>query len=112
MTTPEKIFYSPAEPVNRDLMPGGAIRFVHSENVTFAIWDFGAGTVVPAHAHPHDQVTHCTDGELIVTVDDQVYTLGPGETVVIPPGSVHSARADVPARGVDVFHPVREDYKF
>ena len=34
-----------------------------------------------------------------------------GEVAVIPSGAVHSGRALTQCRFLDVFHPVREDYK-
>ena len=37
--------------------------------------------------------------------------LGPGDIWRIPGGVLHSVRAlDTPARALDVFHPIREDY--
>lgn len=112
MTPPPKLHYSASESVQRGLFAGGAIQFIHTESVTFAAWTFDSGTQVSRHAHPHEQITHCIAGELILDISGQAVVLGPGETAVIPPNVEHSARADIAARGVDVFFPVREDYKF
>ncbi|MEU7433856.1 cupin domain-containing protein [Streptomyces sioyaensis] len=103
--------YTADESVLRDLFPGGGIQFIHTENVTFAAWSFEAGTRVPAHTHPHEQITQCVAGALILEMPDEEIVLHAGETAVIPGGVEHGARADTASRGVDIFHPVREDYK-
>jgi quercetin dioxygenase-like cupin family protein len=95
-----------------DLFPGARLEFLHSESMTVAMWDFDAGCVVATHAHPAEQVTHCSEGVLEVNLDGQVITLQPGDSVVIPSGVPHSARAQAAASGFDAFHPVREDYRF
>ncbi|MFI6439112.1 cupin domain-containing protein [Streptomyces sp. NPDC050759] len=102
---------SAEESVLRDLFPGGAIQFIHSEKMTFASWSFEAGTRVPSHSHPHEQITHCVAGSLVLDVPGEEIVLRAGETAVIPGGVEHEARADEAARGIDVFIPVREDYK-
>ena len=103
--------YTSDESVLTNLFPGGEIQFVHTDNVTFASWSFKAGTQVPAHVHPHEQITHCVAGSLILTMRGEDMVIGAGETAVIPGGVEHAARADEAARGVDVFFPVREDYR-
>jgi len=42
--------------LQENLIPGFNVRFVHSENMTFAFWDIKAGSLLPEHAHPHEQV--------------------------------------------------------
>ncbi|MDR6315994.1 cupin domain-containing protein [Actinoplanes couchii] len=103
--------YTSDESVQHDLFPGGAIQFVHTDNVTFAAWSFKAGTQVPSHVHPHEQITHCVSGSLVLTTPGAEIVLQAGETAVIPGGVEHAARADETASGVDVFFPVREDYR-
>ncbi|MFD9721874.1 cupin domain-containing protein [Streptomyces sp. NPDC059076] len=103
--------YSADESVLRDLFPGGGIQFVHTENVTFASWSFADGTRVPSHTHPHEQITHCVAGALVLEMPGEEIVLHAGETAVIPGGIEHAARADGATRGVDVFYPVREDYQ-
>jgi quercetin dioxygenase-like cupin family protein len=52
------------------------------------------------------------EGELTFTIGDQTRTLHPGEMWRIPGGVVHSAVAgDQPVKALDVFHPIREDYR-
>ena len=49
------------------------------------------------------------DVELTVSGETQI--LGPGAVAVIPSNTTHSGRSVTSARIIDVFHPVREDYR-
>ena len=95
----------------REVAPGAKARFVHSENMTFAYWNIEPGAGVPEHSHPHEQVVNVMDGELELTVDGVTKRLGPGSVVVLPPHIVHSGEAITDSFLLDVFCPVREDYR-
>jgi quercetin dioxygenase-like cupin family protein len=86
-------------------------RFVHSANMTFGYWDIEAGASLPEHAHPHEQVTSVIEGEFELTVDGETKTLGPGSVVIIPSNVSHSGKSVTNSRIIDVFYPVREDYR-
>ncbi|WP_221351113.1 cupin domain-containing protein [Streptomyces beigongshangae] len=94
-----------------DMFPKGRVEFIHGDTMTVTLWQFDQGGDVPVHQHPHEQIVHCLEGTFEVTVDKEVVVLGAGESVVIPGGVDHSARARTAARGIDIFHPVREDYR-
>jgi quercetin dioxygenase-like cupin family protein len=96
----------------REVFPGFHGRFVHAGRSTFAYWDVEEGASVPQHAHPHEQVVNMLEGELELTVDGTAHRLRAGDVLVIPGGSHHSARAIGPCRVLDVFTPVRDDYRF
>jgi quercetin dioxygenase-like cupin family protein len=96
----------------REVFPGFHGRFVHSERMTFAWWDIDSGAEVPEHDHPHEQVVNVLEGRLSLTVDGVERDLGPGEVVTIPGGVRHAARGLTACRVLDVFSPVREDYRF
>ena len=93
-----------------ELIPGFSVRFVHSENMTFAHWEIEQDAELPEHSHMHEQVAHVTHGEFELTVDGETKVLGPGTVAVIPSNAVHSGRAVTACRILDVFYPVREDY--
>ena len=95
----------------REVAPGAKARFVHSEKMTLAYWNIQPGAGVPEHTHPHEQVVNVMAGEFELTVDGETQRLGPGSVVVLPPHVVHSGEAITASRIVDVFCPVREDYK-
>lgn len=95
----------------RDVFPGFRGRFVHSAHMTFAYWDIDEGGLVPEHHHLHEQVVNMLEGKLELTVDGQRHLLGPGDVLIIPPHAVHAGRALSPCKVLDVFSPVREDYR-
>jgi quercetin dioxygenase-like cupin family protein len=104
--------YLADESVVTDLFPNVRIQFIHGDTMTLAPWQFEAGAAVSAHKHPHEQIIHCIDGIFEVTVGAEMVVLHAGDTVVVPGGIEHSAYARTRAKGADVFHPVREDYRF
>ena len=67
---------------------------------------------VPEHSHPHEQLGMVVDGELVLTIDGVPHRLRPGGAYQIPGGVPHAAWTDgVTCRVLDVFQPVREDYR-
>jgi quercetin dioxygenase-like cupin family protein len=90
--------------------PGWRGKFIRSAGMTFVYWDVPAGTVLPEHSHPHEQVAHTFEGEFEIIVDGIRQLLRPGSVSIIPPNAVHSGRAITDCRILDVFCPVREDY--
>jgi quercetin dioxygenase-like cupin family protein len=95
----------------RTVIPGFRGRFIHSGAMTFALWDIEEGARLPEHAHVHEQVVHLLEGRFALTIDGETFRLGTGTVAVIPPNALHSGVALTPCRILDVFAPVREDYK-
>ena len=95
----------------REVFAGFSGRFVHSQFMTFAHWEIKAGAALPSHSHPHEQVVNMIEGEFELTSNGVTQRLGPRSVAVIPPNAMHSGRAITDCRILDVFHPVREDYR-
>ncbi|MBD3334969.1 MAG: cupin domain-containing protein [Candidatus Eisenbacteria bacterium] len=95
----------------REVVPGYRGRFVHSESMTAVYWDADAGAPIPQHAHPHEQIMNLVAGEFELTVGGEMQLMTPGMIAVIPPDVPHSGRAVSACRIIDVFHPIREDYR-
>ncbi len=55
-------------------------------------WSDGAGTVYAPHQHEHDECLWMVSGEMEFTVDERSYRLTPGDRLVLPRRTVHSAR--------------------
>ncbi|MBN2431016.1 MAG: cupin domain-containing protein [Acidobacteria bacterium] len=94
-----------------EIVPGYRARFIHTERMTLAYWTVDAGAALPVHAHPHEQVAHVLEGEFKMTVGGEQQVLKPGMVAVIPADMPHGGRALTPCRLLDVFQPVREDYR-
>ncbi len=96
---------------SREIMPGFHGKFVHSDNMTFVHWKIDAGAALPEHAHLHEQVVNVIEGEFELIVDGESRTLKPRQVACIPGHAKHSGRALTDCYIVDVFYPVREDYR-
>jgi quercetin dioxygenase-like cupin family protein len=95
----------------REPVPGFRGRFVHGESMTVAIWTIEAGSRLPEHTHPHEQISHVVEGAFELTLEDTCRVLDQGVVAVIPPHARHAGRALTACRIVDTFHPVRDDYR-
>lgn len=104
-----KIVVSDVAPIL--LCEGFESRLIHGEQMTWSFVNCKAGYALPAHAHPHEQVTHVVHGEFELTMEGEVYHLKAGDLLVIPSNKTHEGRSITDCEIIDVFHPVREDYK-
>ncbi len=71
------------------------------------------GMEVKPHSHPFEQLAYILAGRVRFTIGDAVVEVGAGEVVRIPPDVVHCGEplGDEVAVNLDVFAPVREDYR-
>lgn len=95
----------------KEVVPGIKGKFVHSDNMTVVYWSIDAGAVMPDHAHPHEQIVNVLEGEFDFTVEGKVHEAKPGFIAVVPANVKHGGKAKTNVRILDVFYPVREDYR-
>lgn len=95
----------------KEIIKGFHAKFIHTENMTIAYWRVEKGATLPMHSHIHDQVTNVFEGEFEITVADKTSICQNGEIVTIPSNVPHGGRALTDCIIMDIFHPVREDYR-
>ncbi|HKK12657.1 MAG TPA: cupin domain-containing protein [Flavobacteriaceae bacterium] len=95
----------------RELAKGIKGRYFHTDSMTIGFVDIEKGADLPAHSHVHEQTTQITEGQLEMTIGGVTQVLEPGTITLIPSNAIHSARALTDCKVVDIFCPVREDYK-
>lgn len=97
----------------RTIFPGVTITTVWGEHTMLSFVQFERGDArVPEHAHPHEQMGVGLEGEFELTIDGDARVIRAGDSYWVPGGVAHSARSlSGPARALDVFHPIREDYR-
>jgi quercetin dioxygenase-like cupin family protein len=86
-------------------------KMVHTDLMTLGHWTIKANHSLPTHSHPHQQVVNVISGEFELTVDDTPHRLRAGDVYVIPGDVPHSGRSITDCYLIDVWYPVREDYK-
>jgi len=91
---------------------GVVARPLHADRLTIGFVDIDPGVLVPEHRHDNEQVGFVQRGSVTMTIAGQARELRVGETYSIAGGVPHSAKAGADgASVVDVFAPVREDWK-
>ncbi len=95
----------------REIIAGAKARIIHMDGMTLSYWNFAEGTKLPEHSHPHEQMTKLIKGRFEMTVDGETKILEDSDIAVIPSNALHSGRAITDCELLDVFSPVREDYK-
>jgi len=92
---------------------GGSVRghYAHLERLTVGEVRLQANTTVPLHQHPHEQVTYVIEGRFQFTVGAETKVLEPGMAALIPGGVMHGGTTLTACRVIDLFSPVREDYR-
>lgn len=92
---------------------GGTIRghYAHAERVTVGEVLLDADTLVPMHNHPHEQVTYVIEGRFEFTIGNDTQVLEPGDAALIPGGVMHGGRTVTACKVIDIFAPVREEYR-
>jgi unsaturated pyranuronate lyase len=69
------------------------------------------GSIVTPHAHPHEQCGYLVSGRIEFTVEGQSHVVEPGGGWAVPGDAVHSVVALEDSIAVDVFSPVRDEYR-
>ena len=95
----------------REIVPGFKGRFIHSANMSVAYWTIKAGNTIPVHQHVHEMIVNVIEGQLELTIDGQTKVLHAGMAGIIPSNVPHTAKGVTDCFVIDVFSPVREDYK-
>ena len=106
------VFINLKDVFEKEVVPGFKGKFVHSNNVTVAYWSITEGSVMPEHDHPHEQIANVIKGELELSIEGEIKLLKAGEVAVIPSNAKHYGKAITDCFVIDIFNPVREDYKF
>ena len=95
----------------KELAPGITGYYAHGDKSTFGYVELKKGSSVPLHHHINEQITYMIEGQLDMVIGGAACSLTTGMYHVIPSNMPHSAIAITDCKVIDVFGPVREDYK-
>ena len=95
-----------------ELAPGVRVASLFGDGAMLNLLDFEPNAVVPVHSHAHEQLGIVIEGHLVMHIAGVDHELGPGGVYQISGGVEHGAwTTNLPCRVLDVFQPVREDYR-
>ncbi len=94
------------------IFPGVDIYTTHGEHLMLSLVEMQPHAVVEEHSHPHEQLGMMLEGQAEFIVGGESRQVSAGEMWRIPGGVKHKVIAgDQPVRALDVFYPIREDYR-
>jgi quercetin dioxygenase-like cupin family protein len=92
-------------------MPGFTGSSIHSDNMTVVDWKITEGSSFAEHTHPHEQIAFILEGRFELSLEGESQILEPGMVAVIPSNAPHGGKALTDCRLIDMFCPVREDFR-
>ena len=105
-------FTQKSDCVHHYIFPGVEIFTTCGQEMMLSLVEMEPHAVVQPHSHPHEQVGLMLSGTAEFTIGEETQTIGPGQMWRIPGGVLHKVVAgDQPVRALDVFHPIRDDYR-
>jgi quercetin dioxygenase-like cupin family protein len=91
--------------------PGFTGTFVHGERMTVVHWIIEKDSILALHDHEHEQILYVMEGCLRFDSADGPIDVYPGEGIVFASNEPHGGTAIERTVCIDVFCPVREDFK-
>src|SRR4051812_27076299 len=95
----------------KEVAPGFFSKLIHTDTNTINFIEVKAGNAVPLHRHEHQQYTFVIEGQFELSIDGESRILTPDTFALIPSNALHGGTAVTDCRLLDIFSPVREDYK-
>jgi quercetin dioxygenase-like cupin family protein len=91
-------------------LPGWRGRYFHSQNMTFAHYEFTRGASIHEHFHPQEEVYEVIEGELELTIEGVTRIAKQGFVAIVPANVHHSVKALTDGRAIIVDYPLRREF--
>lgn len=92
-------------------LPGIELKAtVYGEKTLMAEFLLKKDSVLPRHAHPHEQTGYLVSGHIRLSIGPEEHDVMPGDSWCIGSDVEHGAEILEDSVAVEVFSPVREDY--
>ena len=105
------IFRHFADIPTREIAPGFFSKLIHTDTNTINFIEVKAASSIPLHQHIHEQCSFAIEGKFEMTVNGDTQVLEPGFFAIIPSNAIHGGTALTDCKLIDIFSPVREDYR-
>ena len=94
-----------------DICPGITRRTVaHGKTMYQMMATLAAGSTMPPHSHPQEQLVHILEGKMRLIVDGVPHELSQGDSFYLASNVPHGVETILPTRVLDTFSPPRDDY--
>lgn len=104
-------FYSKNSLPSKEVLPGIVLRSVYLDHSMLTFFDIEPGSRIPAHKHPHEQISYVVKGSMKMIVGGEMRRMAEGDIAVIPPNVEHQVETgDEAVLAIDAWHPRRDDY--
>ncbi|MEE9598356.1 MAG: cupin domain-containing protein [Acidiferrobacterales bacterium] len=84
---------------------------VWSDDTMIAEWSIDKGLEMLWHSHPDEQVGYVVKGRIELIIGEEKKVLEAGGAYYVPPNVPHGGRVLESSVTIDVYSPVREDFK-
>lgn len=105
------IFRHFSDIATKEVAPGFFSKLIHTDTNTLNFIEVKAGSSISLHQHIHEQCSFAIEGKFEMTVNGDTQILEPGFFAIIPSNVQHGGRAVTDCKLLDIFTPVREDYR-
>src|SRR6266699_2077996 len=94
-----------------EICPGITRRTVANGKTMYQMLaTLAAGSRMPAHSHPQEQIVHILEGQMRLIVDGVPHELSTGDSFYLASNIPHGVETILPTRVLDTFSPPRDDY--
>jgi quercetin dioxygenase-like cupin family protein len=83
---------------------------VFGDKTLFTEFLLNEGSVLPKHAHFHEQTGYLLSGRIRLSIGNETFEAEAGDSWCIPGNVEHGAEILQDSVAIEVFSPVREDY--
>ncbi len=105
------MFYKEDQTGYKQVAPGIRLKtLVFGENTLLSEFRMEPNMILPKHSHAHEQTGYLVKGRIKLTIDQETFEAGPGDSWCIPGNTDHSAEILERSLAIEVFSPIREDY--
>ena len=94
-----------------EICPGITRRTITNGKTMYQMMaTLAAGSRMPEHHHPQEQIVHILEGKMRLIVDGVAHELSTGDSVYLASNVPHGVEVMLPTRVLDTFSPPRNDY--
>jgi quercetin dioxygenase-like cupin family protein len=94
-----------------EICPGITRRTIaHGETMYQMLATLAAGSRMPAHSHPQEQIVHILEGKMRLIVEGVPHELSEGDSFYIASNVSHGVETLSATRVLDTFSPPRDEY--